>query len=75
MSLISIISLAIALAGTYLSLNISEEASRIMAFIVAIIGLLLNLSIAPWFVQLFILLLILIYKRKDVLEMRSLNKK
>lgn len=66
MSSLFIISLALTLVAAYFYLNISEEATRLMALIIAAICFILNLIMAFWTIQLLILILILFSNIKDL---------
>jgi hypothetical protein len=63
MSSLLLISLLTALGAAYFYLNVSEEIPRIMALTIVAICFILDLALAPWPIQLLILMLVLIATR------------
>ncbi|HAA29921.1 MAG TPA: hypothetical protein DCE56_22270 [Cyanobacteria bacterium UBA8553] len=67
MSSLFFVLLAIALGAAFFSLIVTEEIYRLMALIVAVSCLIVNLAVAPWTIQVLILLFILFGNRKRFL--------
>ncbi len=56
--------LATTLGASYSSLNTSEEAPRCIALTIATFSFILNMVMAPWFIQLLVLMLVWFGTRK-----------